>query len=375
MITVDNLSKIFESKTERVAAVDGVSFTVNPGEVVTLLGPSGCGKTTTLRCIAGLERANEGRIEIDGGVVVDTSKNVFVQPHLRNLGMVFQSYAIWPHMTVFENVAYALEGKTRSRLEIKEMTMQALTLVQLDEFADRPAPRLSGGQQQRVAIARAIAGSPRALLFDEPLSNLDAKLRAEMRSELRRLQQQVGLTSVYVTHDQSEALAISDWIIVMRAGKIVEIGNPAEIYKRPKNLFTAHFIGNTNLIAGVADEVDPATHSVRVASALGSFWGQDASRDVAIGDAVRLAVRPEDLVLTKAESGDFPNLITGTISLTTFQGAATDVELINGAMQLKAHVVADEELHPGRELTFGFADGVGIVLKDEPLDELPDESP
>ena len=224
--------------------------------MVTLLGPSGCGKTTTLRCVAGLERPTGGQIAVGEQAVVNMEKGVFVPPHLRNLGMVFQSYAIWPHMTVFENVAYALEGRKMSKADAKKLTMDALETVQLAGHADRPAPRLSGGQQQRVAIARAIVGKPQALLFDEPLSNLDAKLRVEMRTELRRLQKQIGLTSIYVTHDQAEALAISDWIIVMKDGKIVERGRPTQIYRYPENVFTAQFIGTTNLIPGTVKSVD-----------------------------------------------------------------------------------------------------------------------
>src|SRR6476620_1296478 len=209
MISIEGLSKAFQTKGEKVYAVDGVSLEVRSGEMVTLLGPSGCGKTTTLRCVAGLERPDSGWISINNKTMMscgDARPAVFVTPQKRNLGMVFQSYAIWPHMTVLQNVAYALAGRHLPRSEVRRLAMKALTMVKLDAYADRPAPRLSGGQQQRVAIARAIAQQPQALLFDEPLSNLDAKLRAEMRNEIRRLQQQVGLTSIYVTHDQSEAL-------------------------------------------------------------------------------------------------------------------------------------------------------------------------
>ena len=259
MIVIQNLSKAYQTKHDKVAAVDCVSLEVQAGEIVSLLGPSGCGKTTTLRCVAGLERPDEGRIDINNRTVTkcgDAGPPLFIPPQHRKLGMVFQSYAIWPHMTVFQNVAYALGGRGFIRSDIRKETMKALTLVKLEAYADRPAPRLSGGQQQRVAIARALAGQPEALLFDEPLSNLDAKLRAEMRNEIRRLQRQVGLTSIYVTHDQSEALTIADWIVVMRNGKIIERGRPIQIYRYPKNIFTAHFIGNTNLIPGKVQSKD-----------------------------------------------------------------------------------------------------------------------
>src|SRR5579862_3418837 len=216
MFAIENLQKSYPTSGGEVRAVDGISLTVETGKLTTLLGPSGCGKTTTLRCLAGLERPEAGRIEIGAQAVVDTRTGAFVPPQQRNLGMVFQSYAIWPHMTVIQNVAYALEGRGIRAAERKNLAMAALEIVQLAALAERPAPRLSGGQQQRVAIARAMVGKPQALLFDEPLSNHDARLRLEMRNELRRIQREAGLTSVYVTHDQAEALAISDRIIVMR---------------------------------------------------------------------------------------------------------------------------------------------------------------
>ncbi|MDH3241975.1 MAG: ABC transporter ATP-binding protein [Alphaproteobacteria bacterium] len=369
MIVVENLTKIFESKTERVAAVDGVGFTVEAGEMVTLLGPSGCGKTTTLRCVAGLERPNGGRIQVDGAPVVDCGAKTFVPPHLRNLGMVFQSYAIWPHMTVFDNVAYALEGKKLGRAEIKKRTEAALDLVQLAGFADRPAPRLSGGQQQRVAIARALAGSPCALLFDEPLSNLDAKLRSEMRSELRRLQQQVGLTSIYVTHDQSEALAISDWIIVMRAGRIVERGRPTEIYRAPKNLFTAQFIGNTNLIPGTVTAAAPGGGPVRVETALGPMAGLDPNDDLKVGEAVRLSIRPEDLFIAEPGAAGAENALSGRVRVATFQGSAVEAELAAGEETIQCHFGRDVELAQNAEINLTFDSQSAVVLRDEALDD------
>jgi ABC-type Fe3+/spermidine/putrescine transport system ATPase subunit len=372
MITVENLSKVFETKTERVAAVDGVSFTVEAGEMVTLLGPSGCGKTTTLRCVAGLERPHSGRIQVDNSPVVDVEAKTFVPPQSRNLGMVFQSYAIWPHMSVYDNVAYALEGKKLPRAEIRKRTEEALELVQLSGFADRPAPRLSGGQQQRVAIARAIAGSPKALLFDEPLSNLDAKLRSEMRTELRRLQQQVGLTSIYVTHDQSEALAISDWIIVMRNGKIVERGRPTEIYRTPHSLFTAHFIGNTNLIPGRISGVDRGNGMVKVDTAMGPMSGLDPNGELKDGDAVRLSIRPEDMHLATDGTGDGSNAIAGRVVVSTFQGSAVEAELACGDETIQCHFGRDADLAPGSEIRLTFDPEASIVLRDEPIEDEDD---
>jgi ABC-type Fe3+/spermidine/putrescine transport system ATPase subunit len=369
MIIVENLTKIFETKTERVAAVDGVSFEVEAGEMVTLLGPSGCGKTTTLRCVAGLERPNGGHIRIDNGTVVDVEGKAFVPPHLRHLGMVFQSYAIWPHMSVYENVAYALEGKKLPRAEIKKRAMEALELVQLTGFAERPAPRLSGGQQQRVAIARAIAGSPKALLFDEPLSNLDAKLRSEMRSELRRLQQQVGLTSIYVTHDQAEALAISDWIIVMRGGRIIERGRPTDIYRKPRSLFTAHFLGNTNLIRGRISATDSATGMVKVDTAMGPMSGLDPNGDLADGDAVRLSIRPEDMRLADSVDSGQGNSISGRVVVATFQGSAVEAELACGDETIQCAFGRDTDLARDTEINLTFDSNASIVLRDEPIED------
>ena len=233
-----------------VVAVRGVSFTVQPGEQLTLLGPSGCGKTTTLRALAGLERPTSGTIRIGGQVVYSSAQGIDIPAEKRGLSMVFQSYAIWPHMTVFDNVAYGLRVRRRPRAEIDTRARAALDLVQMGAYADRRASQLSGGQQQRVALARACAFSPQVLLFDEPLSNLDAKLRGDMRLELRELQHRLGVTSVYVTHDLEEALAMSDRIVVMRDGIIEQAGTPTEIYERPRNAFVADFVGSSNLVRG-----------------------------------------------------------------------------------------------------------------------------
>jgi ABC-type Fe3+/spermidine/putrescine transport system ATPase subunit len=231
-------------------AVNGVSFTVGRGEHLTLLGPSGCGKTTTLRAIAGLEQPSGGSITIDGQAMYDAGARRNVPTEQRGVSMVFQSYAVWPHMTVYENVAYGLRVRKHGVAEVKANVERALDLVQMRHLADRAASKLSGGQQQRVALARAVAFSPTVVLFDEPLSNLDAKLRAEMRVELRELQGRLGITSVYVTHDQEEALAISDRVIVMNVGVIEQIGTPEEIYNRPRSRFVADFVGSANLIKG-----------------------------------------------------------------------------------------------------------------------------
>ncbi|MGE0222654.1 MAG: ABC transporter ATP-binding protein [Acetobacteraceae bacterium] len=231
-------------------AVDRVSFAIAPGELVTLLGPSGCGKTTTLRAIAGLETPSDGTIRLNSQTVYSGRERTNIPSEKRGVSMVFQSYAIWPHMTVFDNVAYGLRVRKMSRGEIESNVSRVLDMVQMTPYADRPSSKLSGGQQQRVAVARAIAFSPNVVLFDEPLSNLDAKLRAEMRVELRELQRRLDITSLYVTHDQEEALAISDRVIVMNSGKIEQLGSPEDIYDRPSSHFVADFVGSANMIPG-----------------------------------------------------------------------------------------------------------------------------
>jgi ABC-type Fe3+/spermidine/putrescine transport system ATPase subunit len=245
-IEVENLVVHFGE----VQAVRQISFEVAPGEHLTLLGPSGCGKTTVLRCIAGLETPNAGEIRIAGEVVFSSARGVNRPPDKRNLSMVFQNYAIWPHMTIFENVAYGLRLRHVTRGDIEKRVAEVLRLVDMDGLAEREASQLSGGQQQRVALARGITFHPRAMLMDEPLSNLDARLRAQMRDALKELQGRLGLTTIYVTHDQEEALALSDRIIVMRAGKIEQAGKPLEIYNSPRTPFVANFVGAANLIKG-----------------------------------------------------------------------------------------------------------------------------
>src|SRR5256714_3332709 len=231
-------------------AVDDVSFRIAAGEIVVLLGPSGCGKTTTLRCIAGLELPTAGRISIGGDEVAAPERGVHVPPRLRNIGMVFQSYAVWPHMTVKQNVAYPLRHRRAPRAEVDRKTAEVLELVGLAQFAERSVVSLSGGQMQRVALARSLVYQPQLLLLDEPLSNLDAQLRLRLRDDLRRIIKQTGVTAVYVTHDQAEAVVLGDRIGVMRDGKLLQMASADEIYNRPADLFVAKFTGASNLVAG-----------------------------------------------------------------------------------------------------------------------------
>jgi len=364
VIAVAGLSKSFAAGDHRIAALAGIDFEIEAGEMATLLGPSGCGKTTTLRCLARLERPEEGRIAIGEQTVVDVKTGVFIPPQRRNLGMVFQSYAIWPHMTVLENVAYALEGRGVGKAERKTLAMEALALVQLAALAERPAPRLSGGQQQRVAIARALVGRPQALLFDEPLSNLDARLRIEMRNELRRIQRRTGLTSIYVTHDQAEALAISDLIIVMKDGRIVERGSPVDIYRRPRHVFTAQFLGATNLIAGTVADVYAAAGELAVTTALGRILGIDPTGGLRPGAKVVVSIRPEDLS-TRATAADAVNTIEGRMTFAAFAGAAVEAELRCGETTIACLLDRDADLTLGRTVTLRAKPDACLVLPGE----------
>ena len=299
-----------------VVAVNGVSLEVSRGEHVTLLGPSGCGKTTTLRAIAGLEQPIAGTISIDGQVMYDAVERRNVPTEQRGVSMVFQSYAVWPHMTVLGNVAYGLKVRKESGADIRAKVERALDLVQMRHLADRPASKLSGGQQQRVALARAIAFSPTVVLFDEPLSNLDAKLRAEMRLELRELQRRLGITSVYVTHDQEEALAISDRVIVMNVGAIEQIGTPEQIYNRPRNRFVADFVGSANLIRGRVREASAAPRTLEFV-AEGGHVLQATAAHAWRGNETEVAVRTAYIELGKASN---VNQMPGTVRRRMFHG-------------------------------------------------------
>src|SRR5256885_1634770 len=288
MLRVEGLYTEYPNeKGEIVRAAQDVTFEVPEGKLFTLLGPSGCGKTTTLRSIAGLEKPRVGEIAVNDRIVYSSSKRVFVTPNRRGFGMVFQSYAIWPHMTVFENAAFPLEVGDRkySRKQVRENVMRVLHAVQLEELADREATKLSGGQQQRLALARALVMEPALLLLDEPLSNLDAKLRERMRFELKRLQRELRITTVYVTHDQSEALALSHEIAVMNEGRIQQVGSPRDVYERPGSPFVADFVGSTNFLDGSVLGPDADTGHYRVRTEIG---------DVSV--RATEALRPDDKV-------------------------------------------------------------------------------
>jgi ABC-type Fe3+/spermidine/putrescine transport system ATPase subunit len=330
-------------------AVNGVGFTVGRGEHLTLLGPSGCGKTTTLRAIAGLEQPTAGSITIDGQAMFNSAARRNVPAEQRGVSMVFQSYAVWPHMTVFDNVAYGLRVRKQGAAELKANVERALDLVQMRHLAERGASKLSGGQQQRVALARAISFSPTVVLFDEPLSNLDAKLRAEMRVELRELQRRLDITSVYVTHDQEEALAISDRVIVMNVGVIEQIGAPEEIYNRPKSRFVADFVGSANLIRGRV--VGPGTFEAEGGAILKTVGGT-AGSEVAVRTAY---------IDVGARAGE--NQLPGTVRQRMFHGDFVQyiVECSCGRLIVRRPPV--NLLEEGASVTLSFSPEHTVLLQ------------
>ena len=340
-LTLERLTRNFG----RVVAVDEIDLAVPAGEVVSLLGPSGCGKTTTLRMIAGLERPSSGRIRVGDRVVADDV--VHVPPEARGMGMVFQSYAVWPHMTVFENVAFPLRQRHAGRL--RERVGAILETVRLSHLSSRHPAELSGGQQQRVALARALVAEPSVLLLDEPLSNLDARLREELRTEIRRLQQQLGVTAVFVTHDQAEALALSDRVCVMRAGRIEQIGTPQEVFGSPRTRFVAAFMGWRNLLEGLV-----ASGSVTVdGQAICLAPSPHPERE-----QVWLAVRPEDLLLADDEAGS----IDATVVTCAFQGRFSEIVVAHGQQQLVAHDPACRMPAPGSRVRLSIRAGAARCL-------------
>ena len=346
MVRIENLEKFFGEDRERVHVLKGISLDIPEGSLYTFLGPSGCGKTTTLRCVAGLERPDVGSISIGGKTVFSNSERVYVPTNKRPIGMVFQSYAIWPHMTVFENVAYPLTIQRRSRAEIKKRVVDVLKIVGLQGLEDRPAPKLSGGQQQRVAFARALINEPKVMLLDEPLSNLDAKLREQMRFEIKALQRRVNITTIYVTHDQAEALAISDQIAVMHAGKLIEVGAPHQLYSRPKRRFTATFLGLTNLIEGKVVELSGDAQPGKIETKKGIFAFIPAP-GLAKGQAAILSIRPEHIEVMKQKPQVTQNVLEGAVKEAIFMGDAYHCQIAVGDTLLRVHTHPFISMSPG----------------------------
>jgi iron(III) transport system ATP-binding protein len=340
MLAVESLSAQYEQAGgSPVQAVREASLTIPEGRFFTLLGPSGSGKTTLLRSIAGLEHPTRGEVVAGDTVVYSSARGVFVPPGRRGFGMVFQSYAIWPHMNVFGNVAFPLRfGRERvARAEVERRVLEVLAALQLAHLRERAATDLSGGQQQRLALARALVMKPRLLLLDEPLSNLDARLREQMRFELKRLQRELRITTLYVTHDQSEALALSHRVGVMNEGRLEQIGTPREIYERPANRFVAGFIGSANFLPGTVAAADPAGGRCIVHTALGALQANAPAR-AAVGQAVVLSVRPEDVAISEQPLAG-GNVCRGRVHAKNFLGEATDFRIdVDGCiLQARAH--------------------------------------
>jgi iron(III) transport system ATP-binding protein len=343
MLGVSSLTKRFGS----VVAVDGVSFELDVGKLFTLLGPSGCGKSTTLRCIAGLEEPDVGQIVVADRVLFSSASGIDVPANARHLGMVFQSYGLWPHLSVYDTVAFPLAvGRRRSRpprAQVAERVERTLAVVQLAGLEDRRPAELSGGQQQRLALARALVTEPPLLLMDEPLSNLDAQLREDMQLELKRLLRESGVTAVHVTHDQAEALALSNQVAVMRDGRIEQVGRPRDIYERPSSRFVAKFMGNPNLFEGTVE-----AGSV-VATALGPLRVSVDGRHP--GARVLVAAPPERLALKEGEPDGRVNSLAGVVVTRAFQGDTVEHVVAVGDQELRARVDASISIPQGTAVT------------------------
>ncbi|MBK1872288.1 spermidine/putrescine ABC transporter ATP-binding protein PotA [Marinobacter sp. 1-3A] len=364
LLSLSGISKQFDGKT----VLDELSLTIDDGEFITLLGPSGCGKTTLLRMMAGFEHPDEGTVTLSGVDITQTS------PEHRPLNTVFQNYALFPHMSVFDNVAYGLKMEKRPKAEIAERVEEALAMVQLEDFARRKPHQLSGGQQQRVAIARAVVKRPKMLLLDEPLSALDYKLRRTMQVELKRLQRELGITFVFVTHDQEEALSMSDRIVVLKDGYIQQLGTPREVYERPANVFTARFVGQTNFFPGRVTKIEGERISVDVFG-----LNRDLSKPsfrVAMNQSLHVLLRPEDI---RVLAPDDTEGVAGKIVERNYKGSTLDsvIELEDGS-----HVMASEffdeddptfDYSIGERVRVSWVDGWEWLLAEEGDEPLTDE--
>jgi iron(III) transport system ATP-binding protein len=376
MLEIANLVKSFSGEkpkgqkgpAPKVLAIKNVDLQVERGEMFTLLGPSGCGKTTTLRSIAGLETPDSGKIKVAGKTFFHAGEgvpSVNVAANQRGLGMVFQSYAIWPHMTVFDNVAFPLQvmprGKGPNKKEIKARVMRVLETLELSHHADRQATKLSGGQQQRLALGRGIIIEPELLLLDEPLSNLDAKLREALRFELKRLQRELGITSIYVTHDQVEALSLSNRIAVMKDGAVQQVGTPREIYGRPRNHFVADFIGTSNFIEGKVVERHGEDYRVETAEGVLALC---SAASVPTGTKVLASIRPESLeVSTERLVGE--NVWQGKVSARAFLGDAVDHVVAVGGIEVRVRTAPTVSIQPETEVFVQLkADSISLVPAD-----------
>ena len=350
-ISIDGLTKVYRTRRGDVVALDNVSLTVDAGEIVVLLGPSGCGKTTLLRCVAGLERPDAGEISIGGHLAFSATRNYWLPPERRHLSMVFQSYALWPHMTVFDNVAYPLQNLKVGGAETRERTNAVLRVVGLDGHADRYPGQLSGGQQQRVALARAIVSNEGVVLFDEPLSNLDAKVRERLRIEILALQRDIRFTALYVTHDQAEASALADRVVVMADGAVAQVGSSSEIYHHPRSRYVAGFVGSANEFDGVVTQQEGEYW--RVDTALGPIVGRAVASELQPGSRAILMFRPEHCQLDPVGPG--ANRLSCQLVRSVFFGSYVDHVLAAGSQNVVARGL--ETLappHEGSTVTLGI---------------------
>jgi iron(III) transport system ATP-binding protein len=353
-LLIENLHKRFGP----VRAVDDVNIRVADGEFVTLLGPSGCGKSTTLGAIAGLDQPTSGRIRVGNRIYFDGEKGIFLPPEARNCGLVFQSYALWPHMTVYDNVVFPLTLRKVSKADCKRRVEESLALVEMERFQDRYPHQLSGGQQQRVALARTLVYQPEILLLDEPLSNLDAKLRDRARTWLAELRTRLGLTTIYVTHDQVEALALSDRIVVMNGGRVSQIGTPQDIYARPADSFVADFIGTTNFLRGDVVEAPRVGGETHISLADGQRVAIKSERRPALGDKVTFAYRPEQMRLaTDNDKTTEGSIVEAAVVSHSYIGGRWQIGLDVGGNQLRIEAqdaTTDRRLHLWLPLTGGI---------------------
>ncbi|WP_164522063.1 ABC transporter ATP-binding protein [Halocella sp. SP3-1] len=356
-VELKNIRKVFQSKqsTEKVTAVDNFQLKIKEGELVTLLGPSGCGKTTTLRMVAGFETATSGEIYLDGKDVVNIPANK------RNTAMVFQSYGLFPHMTVVDNITYGLRFRKMSKIAISQKAEEIMQLVGLEGYGSRNPGELSGGQQQRVALARALIVEPKVLLFDEPLSNLDAKLRESMRDEIRKLQKRLSITSLYVTHDQIEAMSISDKIVVMNRGKIEQVGTPEEIYYYPQSKFVADFIGKVNFLSTQVEEGQNNSIQLVIDD---KVINMEETEDLAVGESVVIVLRPESISLEKKGKG----FLQAKVIRKTYLGSYFEYIL-----DYKGNLITVHLTNPRHKYIFNVGEEVDIYFAKEDIHLIKEE--
>ena len=343
-VVVDRLARSFAT----VEAVRDVSFAASSGSITTLLGPSGCGKTTTLRCLAGLTRPSTGTIRFGSRAVFDSGARINVPPEERRLGMIFQDYALWPHMRVFDNVAFGLRLRHVSKPDTERRVMEALKLVHLDEHAHRFPFELSGGQQQRVAVARAVVTEPELLLLDEPLSSLDTGLREEMRNELLRVIHRLGITAILVTHDHIEALAMSDQIVVLNKGRVEQVGSPAEIYRHPANLFVASFLGTVNVLSGDVDHVNGLVH------VNGHCWSVAGQSRSAVSGRAHAIIRPAAMRLSSSREAGEHNAIEGVVQRSWYHGDQWQHEVATDCGD-RMRMFSADQIPDGQAVRLAFA--------------------